>query len=239
MCLNQWDLVLKYKMPISLLLILGSLCGGCASEPFLTIPIYESPNKVIRLQTFPDTDLDRGFSHPAFPTKGQVTQVLQGVFIEESATALSFLGGGSKVIQKRAFSEAEVEFLTPLFVKGLGTATPRELVTFFGSADVSKTHRRIKSGGVFVQDGAFHVVLSNVGAKVPIWQDTDEYQAPYRLQPLEPIDPEQGELVFEHKRDAIRLVSSSLPKIVRDQNLHVAVLLQGLKTDNPSFPSKP
>ena len=197
---------------------------GCAKDPILTVPIHESSNAVVRLMAIPDTEPERNFSHPAFLTDRHLTTVLEGLFAVNSNSVFSFLkGGGQRHDQKRIFSDAEVSFLAPLLAKGLSTATPDEIVTFFGSVDISNFQRRIKSGGLFVQGKAIYVVISNFGTKVPIMQDVDEYKAPYRLTPLEPITSPSGSLIFVPEKFVVDPGLALLPPMIQGQKLKVGI----------------
>ena len=162
---------------------------GCASPQFFTVTIYDSPQRVVRLQTMEVEG--QGYAHPPSITKEQMTKVLDGLYVEIDSTAFS-----SSNTRRKAFSDREVQFFAPLLVKGLQQATPEEVVTFFETAEISDLHEATTSGGVFVKDHALHIILSNHGAKSLIWQDNDGYEAPHRLRPLEPIDPEPGRVVF-------------------------------------------
>ncbi len=202
---------------------------GCAKDPILTIPIHESPNAVVRLMAIPYDQPERNFSHPAFLTVKQMIGVLNGIYVENANTVFSFMSSkGPNSDRQPAFSDEEVNFLAPLLVKGLSTATPDEIVSFYGTADISKTFRRIKSGGIFVQGKALFVVLSNFRTKVPIWQDADEYKAPYRLNPLESITSPSGRLIFLPTTFAFDRDSGLLPSMLQKQRLVTGVLYESL-----------
>ena len=144
--------------------------------------------------------------------------VLEGLYVEAGNTPLS--GSG---VRRRAFSNKEIQFFAPLLVKGLQQATPEEIVTFFETAEISDLHEATTSGGVFVKNDALHIILSNYSVKTQIWQDNDAYEAPYRLRPLEPIDPEPGRLVFEPAQFMVQLNPSGWFETLKGKPWHAAV----------------
>jgi len=186
--------------------LLSSGLMGCAAdrifmEPMFTVTVYEDSNRVVRLQTTEVANEGEGFSHPAYLTDEKVAMVLRGLYVKiEEASVLHSLIGGDSSTRQRAFSDKEIEFFAPLFVKGLRQATPEEVVTFYETAEISDLYEVTTSGGVFVHGDEFHVLLSNFRVKTPVWQDNEQYQAPVRMRPLEPIDPQPGRLLFDPPR---------------------------------------
>ncbi len=180
------------------------LCGvmvflsGCAAPHFFTVTIYESPDRVVKLQAVPDANNGKGFSHPSDISVEAMAKVMRGLRVEihNSAFSLPFLGGASSSGGQRVFSEPEIKFFAPLLVKGLAQATPEELVTFYETGEVSDLYELTTSGGLFVKGDELHFLLSNHSVKTRIWQDNEQYEAPYHLRPMEPIDPQPGRLLF-------------------------------------------
>ncbi len=200
------------------MVFLCSYLTGCASSEFFTVTIYDSPQRVVRLQTIGIEDSDGGYSHPSSVSKEQMAKVLQGLYVERDTTPLSRTGA-----RQRAFSEKEINFFAPLFVKGLQQSTPEEVVTFFETAEISELQEATTSGGVFVKNNALHIILSNYGVKTQIWQDNDQYEAPYRLRPLESIKPEPGRLVFEPAQFMVQLEDASWFESLKGKPWHAAV----------------
>jgi len=172
---------------------------GCAAPHFFTVTIYESPDRVVKLQAVPDANEGKGFSHPIDIQEERLAEVMRGLRVEIPNAPLSvpFLGGDNSGTRQRAFSEREIKFFAPLLAKGLARATPEELVTFYETAEVSDLYELTTSGGLFVKGDEIHFLMSNFGVKTRIWQDNEQYEAPFHLRPLEPIDPEPGRLVFD------------------------------------------
>lgn len=191
---------MRNRTILDLVLVLG-LAGfpaGCTASHFFTVTIYDSPGRVVKLQAVPDANNGKGFSHPAYITEEKLAEVMRGLQVEIHNAPLSipFLSGAGKSGRQRAFSDREIKLLAPQFAKGLAQATPEELITFYENAEVSDQYELTTSGGIFVKGDEIHFLLSNFGVKTRIWKDSEQYEAPYHLRPMEPIDPEPGRLVF-------------------------------------------
>ncbi|MCA9471461.1 MAG: hypothetical protein MRJ96_00975 [Nitrospirales bacterium] len=198
-----------------------ALCGGvvsCFTPQFFTVTIYDSPQRVVRLKTVSSDESGQGYSHPATISVERMTKMLKGFYVEEEETAYSSPG-----VRHRALSDREAEFFAPLFVKGLQQATPEEIVTFFETAEISELYEATTSGGIFVKDQTFHMILSNYNVKTLIWRDNSEYEAPFRLRPLEPISPEPGRLVFEPSQFMVKLQRLSWFDKLKGEPWHAAV----------------
>ena len=139
---------------------------------------------------------DQGLSHPATLTAQQIARVLRGILVEIPAVPFPLLRS-EFVTRQRAFSEEELSFLAPLLAKGLSQATPEEVVTFYESRERDSQYRAITSGGIYVQGEYVYVILSNYRVKRPFWQDNEHYEAPFRLRPLVPIEPQPGRVLVE------------------------------------------
>ena len=175
------------------------LVAGCAAPHFFTVTIYESPNRVVKLQAVPGANDAKGFSHPADIPEEKLEAVMRGLQIEiqNSPFVIPFLGRSSEVGRRRVFNEAEIKFFAPQFVKGLAQATPEELITFYENVEVSDFYELTTSGGVYVKGDEIHFLISNFNVQTQIWEDNEQYKAPYHLRPMEPIDPEPGRLLFD------------------------------------------
>jgi hypothetical protein len=205
------------------LVSMTSLLVACGSPHFLTETIYDSPEATIRLQAVPDANQGQGFSHPAVISKAKMEEILKGLVVELSNSALPSgrLGRGER---HRAFTGSEARFLAPLLSKSLSLATPEELVTFYETAEISSSQRVITSGGILVRGNELHIVLSNYRVKADVWQDTEHYEAPYRMRPLRPIHPEPGQLSFEPRQSMVApAAKAGLGSVVKGQSLHVAI----------------
>lgn len=208
-----------------LVAVLWSFLVSCSTPQFFTVTIYDSPSRNVRLQTMPVMEEGKAYSHPSYVTVEQMKRILQGLYVvdEESVLGEAIFGNSGKGPRRRAFSDGEVKFFAPLLVEGLQQATPEEIVTFFETAEISDLHEATTSGGVFVRDEALHIILSNHSVKTQIWQDNDEYQAPYRLSPLEPIDPGLGRLVFDPPQAMVQIETSGWFETLKGRPWHTAV----------------
>lgn len=175
------------------------LVAGCVAPHFFTVTIYESPNRVVKLQAVPGANDAKGFSHPADIPEEKLEAVMRGLQIEiqNSPFVIPFLGRSREVGRRRVFNEAEIKFFAPQFVKGLAQATPEELITFYENVEVSDFYELTTSGGVYVKGDEIHFLISNFNVQTQIWEDNEQYKAPYHLRPMKPIDPEPGRLLFD------------------------------------------
>ncbi len=177
-------------------LVMTVLFIGCAAAHFFTVTIYDSPDRVVKLQAVPDANNGKGFSHPLDIPVETLAQVMRGlrVKIRNAVFSIPFTEFPQSSGGRRAFSDGEIKFFAPLFGEGLAQATPEELVTFYETGKVSDLHQLTTSGGLFIKGDELHFVLGNHGTKTEIWRDNEQYEAPYHLRPLEPIDPQPGRL---------------------------------------------
>ncbi|WP_447970996.1 hypothetical protein [Nitrospira sp. M1] len=206
------------KIAIVFVLVLSLSVVGCATSEFFTVTIYDSPERVVRLQTKSLEDTGGGYSHPASISVEQMTRVLTGLYVEVGYTPFSKSG-----TRRKAFSDSEIKFFAPLFVRGLEQATPEEVVTFFETAEISDLQEATTSGGVFVREDALYIILSNHGVKTAIWKDNDQYEPPQRLSPLEPMAPEPGRLVFEPAEFMLPLKENNWVDTLKGKPWHAAV----------------
>ena len=84
------------------------------------------------------------------------------------------------------------------------------------------------SGGLFVHGEELHIFLSNYHVLTDIWQDNEEYKAPSRMMPLEPIEPEPGKLEFEPDAYMVKPGGKKYEKALGKPILHVGVLFNKL-----------
>ena len=218
---------LRLTLPVVCLIALGA----CGTPQFPTVVIYDSPERFVRLQVMADANEGKVFTHPVYLSEDTLAKVLSGVFveIENSTISFPFFGGESSPVKRRAFSDAEVKFFTPYLVRGLAQATPEEMVTFFEPAEVSDLHQRTTSGGVFTKGDVLFVLISNYNVKTQIWQDADEYEAPFRLRPLDSIAPQPGRLVYESPNLTVDAQSLGMGSFVKGRPWIVGVRYKELE----------
>ena len=208
---------------------IGLQIVGCSTPQFLTVTIYDSPHQVVRLQTISEAIDGKGMNHPAYISEEKMAAVMRGLYVEISTGALPLLEDLSPPRRSRAFSDTEIKFFAPLFVKGLAQATPEEIVTFLETAEISDTQEITTSGGIFLEGDVLYLLISNYSAKTQIWQDADQYQAPNRLRPLEPISPQPGRLVVEPAHLMVDVKHSFLQSVLKAEPWQVGIRYKGLK----------
>lgn len=185
-----------------LFFLLGStLLSGlfsCQNRP-PTVAIYEAPSEFVRLEL--DHTIGGSHSHPGNITANEMTVILSGVMIEEPTRLLpsSVFTGNDKEPQRHpAFSAAEIAFLAPLLAKGLESASPEEIVTFYRINQQPGTIDHVTSGGVFIHGDELHFVLSNY--RSPTCYPPDAETMKYvdgRSTPLQSIAPQETKLDFQ------------------------------------------
>jgi hypothetical protein len=196
------------------LILFVMVLGGCETPQFQTIRILDSPDQVVALQAMSDPYGGKGYDHPVSLTNEEMIRILQGVQVERSRLGNS---------QHAAFSDTEIRVFAPYFVKGLEKATNEEIVTFFETAQLNEEQQLTTSGGLYVAGGNFHVVLSNFSVKTQIWQNNQQYEAPYRNRPLEQMDPQPGRLVFEPREFMVEAPDEEIGNSFKGKPWQVAI----------------
>lgn len=178
-------------------LILG--LAACQDRYIHTRTIYDSPLQFVRLEV--DHTVGGGHSHPADITTAEMMTVLSGITINEPTRlmpSLPFFSKDEEPPRHPAFNVTEIRFLAPLLAKGLGTAAPEEVVTFYLATQQTAIIRKVTSGGIFVDGDELRIVLSNYRSPTHYAPDpgtSDTYD--HRLAPLRSIAPQQTKLDFE------------------------------------------
>ena len=70
---------MNHRLIRSLVVVWGMvvLYTGCAAPHFFTVTIYESPDRVVKLQDIPDANNGKGFSHPAYIDQEKLEAVMR------------------------------------------------------------------------------------------------------------------------------------------------------------------
>lgn len=194
-CQNRKNIGPLFLFGVSLLLGFTA----CQHQPFPSPPIFEDQSQYVRLAV--DQSAGGGHSHPANITVKEMSAVLSGVMIEEPTWLLRssvFLNKDSEPQRHPAFSAAEIAFLAPLLVKGLESAKPEEIVTFYRIIQEAGTIDHVTSGGVFINGDKLHFLLSNYRspARYPPDAETMRY-IDGRSTPLQSITPQETKLDFQ------------------------------------------
>lgn len=208
---------MKRNVVAGLLAGLTVSMGACSTPQFQTLKIFDSPSRVVALQAMSDAYDGKGYDHPATFTTEEMSRLLKGVRVQR---------GLMYSTQHMAMSETEIRLFAPHFVKAFEKATKEEMVTFFESAEIGEDHQLTTSGGLFVAGGNLHVVLSNFSVKTPIWQDNEQYEAPYRNRPLEQIDPQPGRLIYEPREFMEESSDGEIGSRLRGKPWQVAIRYQ-------------
>lgn len=214
--------------PLGIALLLG--LTACQTRPIPAEAIYEDPSQFVRLTV--DYSVGGGHSHPASITTEEMSAVLSGVMIEEPTSLIPSLplpGKNHEPPRHPAFSVAEVAFLAPLLVKGLESANPDEIVTFYRIIQQPGTIDHVTSGGLFIHGNELHFLLSNYRSptRYPPDAETMRY-VDGRLTPLQSIAPQETKLGF-HPMSAVTPPQRSLLKNpFRPERREIVVLFKKL-----------
>ncbi len=202
---------------------------ACGSTQFPTKTLYETPNSFVRLELDPTVEQGSGHSHPVTVRAEQVAAVLAGIVVDDPLTRMPIYDDLSQPRRRRAFSEGEILFLSPLLAAALGVATPEEVVTFYQTQPISTVRREVTSGGLFVQGEEMHLFISNYRATTHYRADpgvadmTDD-----RLTPMKPIAPQEGKLEFEPKQFQVSAVPRGLARLFYWDRRELIVLFRKL-----------
>lgn len=103
------------------------LTAGCAFSPRQEAIIHESPKGSVTLERAADRSFQAAHPIPLSPTL--MARVLRGVRVDDPrGTIQTLFSGSAKTV--RAFSDEEIDFLTPLLVEALSKASPAQQVRF-------------------------------------------------------------------------------------------------------------
>lgn len=206
---------------------------ACQNRPFLTGSIYEDQSLFVRLAV--DQTVGGGHSHPASMTTEEMTAVLSGVMIEEPTSLLPSLpipGKNDVPPRHPAFHAAEIAFLAPLLAKGLTTAKPDEVVTFYWMTQQPAPIEHVTSGGVFIDGDHLHFLLSNYRSPTRYPPDAETMQSlDGRSTPLQPLVPQETLLTFNPITALVPLEQGFLKNPFRSKRREIVVLFQTLTED--------
>ncbi len=198
--------------------------SGCSTPTFQTVTIFDSPNRVVALQAMPEAYEGKGYDHPASLSPEELSRLLQGVRVQRGLLSTS---------QHPAFSDTEIRLFAPHLVSAFQRATDQELVTFFEKAEINDEYELTTSGGLYVAGGNLYVVMSNFSVKTPVWQDNEQYEAPFRNRPLEQMDPEPGGLTFVPPKYVVQSPDGELGTRLKGKPWQVAIRYQDYLRDHP------
>ena len=226
------------KMKISGLIAFGGIAlllglTACQSQPPLTESIYEDQSLIVRLAV--DQTVGGSHSHPISMTTKEMSAVLSGVIIEEPKSVLPSLplpGQTNEPPRHPAFTAAEIDLLAPLLVKGLHSAKPEEIVTFYWITQQPPPNDQVTSGGVFVEDDVLHFTLGNYRSHTRYPPDAETMQSlDGRSNPLQPLVPQEASLTFHPATALVASEQGALKNPFHAKRREIAVLFQRLTSN--------
>lgn len=207
--------------------------SACQSQPVLTESIYQDQSLAVRLAV--DHTIGSGHSHPVTMSTQEMTTVLSGMTIEEPSRILPSLplpGQTNEPPRHPAFTPAEIELLAPLLVKGLNSAKPEEIVTFYWITQQPPPIDQVTSGGIFVEDDTFHFILGNYRSPTRYPPDAETMQSlDGRSTPLQPLVPQEASLTFHPATALIPSEQGFLKNPFRAKRREIAVLFRQLTSN--------
>jgi len=195
------------------------VCGNC-----------EEPNRFVRLEKIDSEflkDVHPPFSHPFRLTPAEWTQILSTIYVQKLKPGLLISGGYGE--KESAFTQEEIRYFSMSLSKAFEAAQPDEVVVYALSRSPLPHMSEISTGGLYVKDGALHVVLSNHRQAVsmpsirellwehPLHSQTTLYEfvqgnhQTIRKQDLLGIAPTPLEMTIAYKDLLLALTGSSKP----------------------------
>jgi hypothetical protein len=206
---------------------------ACQNRPLLTGAIYEDQSLFVRLAV--DQTVGGGHSHPVSITTEEMTTVLSGIMIEEPSSlipSMPFPGKEKEPSRHPAFRAAEIAFLAPLLAKGLNTARPEEIVTFYWITQQPAPIGQVTSGGIFIDGDHLHVLLSNYRSPTRYPPDAETMRSlDGRSTPLQPIVPQDTLLTFNPITALVPPEQGFLKNPFKSKRREITVLFQTLTGD--------
>ncbi|GKS65417.1 hypothetical protein YTPLAS72_27210 [Nitrospira sp.] len=205
---------------------------ACQNLPILTEPIYEDQSLIVRLAV--DQTIGGGHSHPATFEGEEMSSFLSGVIIEEPTSLVPPLplpGQRSEPSRHPAFTAAEIDLLAPILAKGLNSAKPEEIVTFYWITQPPPVDQ-VTSGGIFVEGDELHFILGNYRSPTRYPPDAETIQSlDGRSTPLQPLVPQETLMTFNPATVLVPLKQGALKNPFRAKRREIAVLFKQLPSN--------
>ncbi|NJL18372.1 MAG: hypothetical protein HC938_15610 [Nitrospira sp.] len=207
---------------------------ACQNRPFPTEAIYEDQSLFVRLAV--DQTIGGGHSHPASLTTEEMTAVLSGLMIEEPGSLIPSVplpGKDKESPRHPAFRTEEIASLAPLLARGLNTARPEEVVTFYWITQQPAPIEHVTSGGVFINDGHLHFLLSNYRSPTRYPPDAETMQSlDGRSTPLQSLVPQDTLLTFDPITALVPPEQGFFKNPFRSKRQEIVVLFKKLAADS-------
>ncbi len=132
------------------------LGAGCASSPNPTVVVHQGPKGSVSLEQLPVGSLKA--AHPRAMPDDTIAHVLEGLRVQAQQRLLQTLLAG-RPRRNAAFTEDEVEFLSPLLARAFSQAGPDQVVRY---SVVRSTDNgpETTGGALYVKDRSLYVTLT-------------------------------------------------------------------------------
>lgn len=181
-------------MPKATALLLAALLLslGCSGPALTSRVVQQDSSWFVRLDLFQNAEKSSGrYDHPATWTIDELSAVLSRLLLEDRVGLMDRARP-----PRPLFSSEEIVLLAPAIVDSFRRATPSEWVSFSLSSP-GASGVIVTSGGMFLADSRFHVIIANHRALLA--KDSEE-PANVRANPLRSIRGSGGTLTFESAR---------------------------------------
>ena len=171
-------------------------CFGCSDSRLNIRPVHDSPSLYVGLTSSNDPEklTQVHYTHPMVWSEGNLRAILEGLFIQKQGGLLDAVKPLEVV-----FSPEDITQLIPALRSTFKVARPSDLVVFalWGSSQPSQT-LEVTSGGMFLHDQRFHIILANHRERVSSEKDGIEgiHSNPFRSL----RDDKKGQLIFDPLR---------------------------------------
>ncbi|MBC7839562.1 MAG: hypothetical protein H7Y39_13115 [Nitrospiraceae bacterium] len=144
---------------LALLCLIGAACSTADRNAKI---LFEDPRGSVSLQSMPDQSIQA--THPIALDPILIAQILKGIEVQDQERGLQKILGGISA-PTPVFSDDQIQFLAPLLVEGLRTATPDQRIGY----RVEMTHKgsflessttETTTGSLYAYGRQLYVILS-------------------------------------------------------------------------------
>lgn len=162
------------------LMLLWSSAGLAASDRTrIACGMCEEPDRFVRYQTNTTEKLTEGatiFSHPVTLSPEDWARLLYRIHVQSQLDTVLF--GQTKGPVVAAFTDEQIQFLSPALSRAFASARPDEMIVFGLAAPRTTELTEITTGGWFVAGDVLHLILANYrtavglpGVRTLLWDD--------------------------------------------------------------------
>ena len=166
-------------------------CVGCAGPTFVTRPVQDDPSVLVGLASYHDPEKGAlvWHDHPREWSEAELSAILTRLRVQERGGLMD-----PTRPPRAVFSSEDMTHLLPGLRKSFRKASHSDWVVFALSSSPRRPQGlEVTSGGMFLKDQAFHVILANDRERIS--SKPDAVNAIHR-NPLHPLRDVKGTLTF-------------------------------------------